>query len=73
LSVLGFMQWLEGTPASTYLRESRWTYPSIESIHVLSLALFPGFAIPFDLRLLGVGMRHFKVSELTGRMLPRMR
>jgi hypothetical protein len=70
LSVLGFMQWLEGTPASAYLRESLWTYPIIESIHVLSLALFLGFAILFDLRLLGVGMRHVKVSELTNRVLP---
>jgi hypothetical protein len=70
LSVLAWMQWLEATPVSTYLRESLWTYPIIESVHVLSLALFLGFAILLDLRLLGMGMRHVKVSELTERILP---
>lgn len=70
MSILGFMQWLEATPASTYLRESLWTYPIIESIHVLSLALFLGFAVLLDLRLLGVGLRSVRVSELTARILP---
>lgn len=70
MSVLGFMQWLEATSASAYLRESLWTYPIIESVHVLSLALFLGFAILLDLRLLGVSLRHVKVSELTDRILP---
>ena len=70
MSVLGLMQSLEATSASTYLRESLWTYPIIESVHVLSLALFLGFAILLDLRLLGVGMRHVKVSELTEQILP---
>ena len=64
------MQWLEATPASVYLRESLWTYPIIESVHVLSLALFLGFAVLLDLRLLGAGMRHVRVSELTARILP---
>ena len=45
MSVLGFMQWLEANPASVYLRESLWTCPIIESVHVLSLALFLGFAV----------------------------
>jgi len=67
---MGAMQWLEATAFSAYLRESLWTYPIIESIHVLGLALFLGFAILLDLRLLGVGMRHVKVSELTERILP---
>jgi hypothetical protein len=70
LSILGFMQWLEATAASTYLRESLWTYPIIESVHVLSLALFLGFAVLLDLRLLGFGLRHVRVSELTERILP---
>lgn len=70
MSVIGFMQWLEATSASTYLRESLWTYPIIESVHVLSLALFLGFAVLLDLRLLGIGMRHVKVSELTERIVP---
>jgi len=70
LSVLDLMKWLEATPFSTFLRESLWTYPIIESVHVLSLALFLGFAILLDLRLLGVGLRHVKVSELTERILP---
>ncbi len=70
MSLLGTMQWLETTQASVWLRESLWGYPIVESIHVLSLTLFFGFAILLDLRLLGIGLRHTKVSEVAERILP---
>jgi hypothetical protein len=70
VSLLGTMQWLETTQASVWLRESLWGYPIIESFHVLALTLFFGFAILLDLRLLGVGLRHAKVSEVVERILP---
>jgi len=70
VSILGTMQWLETTQASVWLRESLWGYPIVESVHVLALTLFFGLAILLDLRLLGVGLRHAKVSDVVERILP---
>jgi hypothetical protein len=61
---------LGDTPSSIALRESVWTYPLVESVHVLALCLFAGFAVLLDLRLLGWAMRRTPVSEVATRLLP---
>ena len=53
MSLLGFCQWLAETHWSVALHESLWVYPLVESTHVWALALFFGFAMILDLRLLG--------------------
>jgi hypothetical protein len=68
--ILQLCQWLNATEWSVALRESTWVYPIIESIHVLSLCLFLGFAVVLDLRLIGVAMRKTRVSEIAERLMP---
>lgn len=68
--VLEFLQWLAGTEPSIALRESLYMWPFVESVHVLTLALFAGTAIMLDLRLLGLALRPVPVGVLTSRMLP---
>jgi hypothetical protein len=70
LSLLSFCEWLANTPGSIALHESTWGYPLIESVHVLALCLFLGFAVMLDLRLLGRTMRRVPVSEVAERLLP---
>lgn len=70
MSLLRFCQWLAETPWSIRLHESLWGYPLVESTHVWTLALFVGFAVLLDLRLLGWAMRGVPVSEVAGRLLP---
>jgi hypothetical protein len=70
MSILAFCEWLENTAWSPALRDSIWTYPIVESIHVLALCLFLGFAVLLDLRLIGVALRRTAVSEVAGRLLP---
>jgi len=65
-----FLQWLHDTQLSTTMRESIWAEPLVETIHVLTLTLFLGFAVLLDLRLLGVCMRRRKVSEVLGQLNP---
>src|ERR1035441_11008822 len=48
-----FLQWLANTTFSTYLRESPWAYPIVETVHVLTLCLFLGFTMLLDLRQAG--------------------
>ena len=65
-----FFHWLGDTHYSVAIRESTWTYPIVESVHVLGLCLFLGFAMIWDLRLLGRTLKRVPVSELAGRLMP---
>ncbi len=68
--LLRFCQWLAETPWSIRIHESLWGYPLLESAHVWALALFVGFAVLLDLRLLGWAMPRVPVSEVARRLLP---
>ncbi len=70
MSLLGFCQWLAETQWSIALHESLWVYPLVESTHVWALALFVGFAVVLDLRLLGLALRQVSVSEVAKKLLP---
>jgi len=65
-----FLEWLANTPFSEYLRGSLWTYPIVETVHVLTLCLFLGFTMLLDLRLLGIALRQTAASEVTRRLEP---
>jgi hypothetical protein len=56
--------WLANTPGGTYIRESIWEFPTIEGIHVLSIAMSVGMILWFDLRLMGVNMKTRPISEV---------
>lgn len=70
MSLHSFCEWLANTPGSIALHESLWAYPIVESVHVLALCLFVGFAAMLDLRLLGKTQRATPVSEVATRLLP---
>ena len=70
MSLANFLQWLHDTTFSITLRESNWTEPIIETIHVLTLTLFLGFAVLVDLRLLGAALRSRSVSEVLQQLNP---
>jgi hypothetical protein len=70
VSLLSFVEWLGDTPLSVGIRESTYSFPIIESVHVLGLCLFLGFTVLLDLRLLGLMLRRVAVSEVATRLLP---
>lgn len=70
--LLKFCQWLATTRGSIALHGSIVAYPIVESLHVLTLCLFIGFAMMLDLRLVGAILTKRPVSEVAGRLLPWM-
>ncbi|HEV2985532.1 MAG TPA: DUF6644 family protein [Vicinamibacterales bacterium] len=72
MSLLPFCQWLAETPGSMALHESAYMYPLVESTHVLTLCLFLGTAIMFDLRLLGLTLVGVPMTEIRRRLGPWM-
>jgi hypothetical protein len=65
-----FLQWLANTQFSTTMRESTWAEPIVETVHVLTLTLFLGFAVLLDLRLLGICLTRKRVSEVLAQFNP---
>ena len=49
--------WLEGLPLSVAILESGWLFPTLETVHVLAIALVIGSIATVDLRLLGLARR----------------
>jgi hypothetical protein len=72
MSLFEICQWIESTPSSMALRESIWVFPIIETTHVLGLAFSVGTIGWFDLRLVGVCMRRYRVSETFAYVRPWM-
>ena len=68
--ILECCQWLENTSVSVHIRESVWTYPIIESVHVLGLSLFMGLLLLWDLRLVGLTLRKVPVSRMWRGLFP---
>ena len=55
------------------LHESLYMYPLVESAHVLTLCIFLGLAVMWDLRLLGITLTKVPASELKQRLGPWIR
>jgi uncharacterized protein DUF6644 len=72
MSLLPFCQWLAETPGSIALHESLYMYPLVESTHVLTLCLFLGLAVMFDLRLIGITLTRVPMTEIKSRLGPWM-
>jgi hypothetical protein len=70
MSLASFLDWLSNTQFSMYMRESTWGEPIVESIHVLTLTLFLGFAVMLDMRLLGVVLKKRRMSEVLAQFNP---
>jgi uncharacterized protein YacL len=70
MSLLWVAEWLAGTNYSIALHESQYMYTIVESVHVLTLCIFIGFAVLFDLRLLNKALTRVPVSEVARQLLP---
>ena len=72
MSALEICRWLEETRLGSGLAGSAYMFPLVEGTHVLALAFSVGTVIWFDLRLLGVWMRHQPVSRVFSSLKPWM-
>ncbi len=61
---------VEAFPLSTAIRESGWMFPTIETLHVVFLALVLSAIAVVDLRLAGITLKERGVDELMRRTLP---
>ncbi len=68
MSLHPFFHWADSTVIAEAIRDSRFIFPIIESIHLLALTVLLGTVVVLSLRLLGAGLRSQSVYRV-GRML----
>jgi hypothetical protein len=66
--LLSFAQWIQFTPFFSALRPSWYIYPIVMSTHLLGIALFGGLILMTDLRLLGLVMTKYSVTDVVGQL-----
>lgn len=66
--LLSLAQWAQSTPFFTALRSSWYVYPIVMSTHLLGIALFGGLILMTNLRLLGLAMGKYSVTDVVGQL-----
>lgn len=67
-ALLSFAQWLQMREIPTELRGSWYVYPVILSLHLVFIAIFGGMIFLTDLRLLGLGLRRYSISDVINQL-----
>ena len=70
MSLYELCAWIQNTQSSTAIRDSIYLFPTIEGAHVFGLGMSVGLVMFFDLRLAGLTLRHWPVSELFDAIKP---
>jgi hypothetical protein len=66
--LLAFAQWIQLTGFFTYVRSSTFLYPIVLSLHMCGIAMFGGMILMGDLRILGVALTRYKISDLLDQL-----
>ena len=61
---------IEASGLAGFLRASRWTYPAVNALHLLGVALLVGAVAPMDLRLAGLWRRDVPVATVLRLLRP---
>ncbi len=65
-----FTDWLGATGASMTIQNVTWIIPSVQSVHILAIAVLLAAVVTIDLRLAGVTRRGPSLAALEMRFLP---
>jgi hypothetical protein len=64
------LMWIENGALATWIRESDFVFPTIETAHVLSIVTDVGSITKLDRRLLGLASRERPISAVLSDVLP---
>ena len=65
-----YMEWLDGTRLSAFIRDTKWVFPTIELVHLFGIVTLLGTTLALDLRLMDTWLRRWRVSSLMRGLLP---
>jgi hypothetical protein len=62
--------WMASTPLSTAINQNAWVTPTVESVHILSIAATFGAALMINLRILQLGGQSQSIGRIAKRYTP---
>ena len=65
-----FCVWLAGTSLSQQIQDAFWVIPTVQTVHIISIAIVMTSMAMLDLRLVGVAGRRQSLFDMAGRFLP---
>ena len=65
--------WIYASPLSTAIRDMSWVVPTVQSVHIVAIAVIFGAAVISDLRLAGVFATDQPMGGVVRRYFPWMR
>lgn len=68
--VIDFLHSLQDSQIATFIAESTWAFPAIETIHVFAICTVFGTIAIVDLRLLGLASANRPYTQLSREILP---
>ena len=68
--IQAFCEWLSNTPVSMAIQNAFWVIPTVQTVHIASIAVVMSSILMVDLRLLGVAGRAQPLDAVVGRYVP---
>jgi hypothetical protein len=68
--MLSLFQWIQSIGFLSAIRESAMVYPVIMTTHLSCIAVFGGMILMTDMRLLGLGLTKYTVTEVVDALRP---
>ncbi len=65
-----FCTWLEVTPLSQTFQNISWIIPTVQTVHIVSIAIVMTGMAMLDLRLVGIAGRRQSLTSMADRFLP---
>ena len=62
--------WIDQTALSQAIQVTNWVVPTVQTIHILAIAVVASSALMIDLRLIGVFWANRPMKDVTARFLP---
>jgi hypothetical protein len=69
-AIQGFCEWLAATPLSNRIQIQDWIIPTVQTIHILSIAIVMSAAVMVNLHVLGIIPRSQPLAAVAQRFLP---
>src|SRR5580700_1200575 len=65
-----FCVWLAATPLSQEIQDVSWIIPTVQTVHIVSIAIVMTSMAMLDLRLVGIAGRRQTLTDMAARFLP---
>lgn len=63
-------QWCESSLLGNAIKNSKWDFAILETVHIIGIAVLLGSTLVVNLRLLGFGMRRRSAAQLEEELGP---